>query len=411
MSNPINIPSTLLNEQSVIAAILDDSDSYAEAADFLTLADFSVTEYSKAWEWMTELFAASRPVTLQSLAQSYSQTPYWQKVRDAISLAPGTSGATRHAASVLADRAALRRAVAALLDATEAAAASNTFHEARPRLEGLLMGVFADSGRRDIIHISEAVERILDQRRNPNASTKQFKTGFPTLDCMTKGGPREKHLMIIAGKSGEGKTTLALNILSNMAEIGIRCGVFSLEMDAEELARRAIFSLSRRFPDFDTVCQKVSDLNIHISDNPDRTVESVRAAVKLMVMKHKIQVIALDYIQLLGTIPGKENRERQVANMSRALKIAAKESGVFIMALSQLNEEGQLRESRAIEQDADEVLYVLQDNGSHYLWLTKNRHGAKHGNVAQMVDKVEDEGIPLWFDAENFRFEETERKP
>lgn len=406
MSSELKIPQTLTNEQAVIAAILDDGDSFAEAADFLTLSDFSTKEFAKCWEWMTELFAASRPITLFSLSQSFSQTPQWKEVQSAISSAPAAAGHARHAASVLADRAALRRAVAALMTATETAAACNTFHEARPQLEGLLMGVFADSGRRDMIHISEAVENIKYQIAHPSVAPKQFQTGFETLDKMTKGGPREKHLMILAGKSGEGKTTMAINIITNIAANGIKCGVFSLEMDAEELTRRAIWSLSRRFPDFNLVCDKVAALDIHISDTPDRTVESVRAAIKLMVMRHQVKVIALDYLQLLGTIPGKDNRERQVANMSRALKIAAKESGVFIIALSQLNEEGQLRESRAIEQDADEVLYVIKSSGDHYLWLTKNRHGAKHGNVAEMVEKVEDEGIPLFFDAENFRFEE-----
>lgn len=412
MITDLQIPQTLENEQAVIAAVLDDRNGFAEALQILTPADFTVVPLATAWRWMNELFASSRPVTMIAMAQSYSQTPEWKSVKDAIACVPHSTGHIQHAAATLADRAALRRAVVAFMRATEKAAAANSFLEARPHLETMLMEVFSDAGRKDIVHIADVVRGIREQIANPGEAVKQFRTGFPSLDAMTKGGPREKHLMVIAGKSGEGKTTLAENIICNMAQDGVRCGIFSLEMDAAELTRRAIFSFSRSHPDFDAACEKVSGLEIHISDNPDRTVESIRAAIRLMVLRHRVQVVAVDYLQLIGSTQVKgESRERQVANMSRQLKVAAKESGVLVLALSQLNEEGQLRESRAIEQDADEVLYVTQTDGSHYLWLTKNRHGAKHGNVSQMLEKMEDEGIPLWFDKENFRFTETQRKP
>ena len=411
----IRIPSTADSERAVIAAILDNGDGYADAAEIVSAQDFTVKEYQTAWSWMSDLFASSRPVNLISMSQSFSQTPDWRGVRDALACEQSSGAAVKHLAATLSDRAALRRAVAALMRACEGASKANTFHEVRPSLEALLMGVFADTGKRDIIPISKAVQEIQDLMANPGSAVRQFRTGFPSLDAMTKGGPREKHLVVIAGKSGEGKTSLAMNLLANMANDGVRCGVFSLEMDAHELTRRAIFSAARGESDeaFMRACEEVSGMQIHIADNPDRTVESIRAAIRLMVMRYQVQVVAVDYLQLIGAAPQKgETRERQVANMSRQLKIAAKESGVLVIALSQLNEEGQLRESRAIEQDADGVVYVYKPDGDngHYLWLTKNRHGAKHGNVSQMVECAESEGIPLYFDARNFRFTEIPKK-
>ena len=116
--------------------------------------------------------------------------------------------------------------------------------------------------------------------------------------------------------------------------------------------------------------------------------------------------MVVDYIQLIGVGPTKDSRERQVANMSRSLKLAAKENGMAVIALSQLNDDGQLRESRAIEQDADGVIYIVAKDDDHYLWIQKNRHGAKHGTISQMAEGVDRTGIELRFDKPNFRFTE-----
>ena len=405
----MKLPDTTPAESALMAAILDDGERYAEAFELLTDDDFSFGDFRIAWKWMGELFAAALPVNMMTLHQRYGQSDGWTGIRDTLARCPA-GGIVRHCAAILADKAALRRSVAALDRARAAASECATFLEARSALEGIMAQILADTGRKDTVHVRDVVDRIKARMANPGTASRQYQTGFPTIDRMTKGGIKEKHLVIVAGKSGEGKTTLATNILTNMAQNGVRVGMFSLEMDAEELTSRAAFSYARAVPDVMACLDKVARMEIHISDAPDRTVESIRAAIRLMVMRHNVQVVAVDYLQLIGTTGGsKDSRERQVASMSRQLKMAAKESGVGVIALSQLNEEGQLRESRAIEQDADIVLYVIKPEMDTFrLWLTKNRHGAKHGNVSEMMDGAVKDGVKVLFDAENFRFSESE---
>jgi replicative DNA helicase len=126
----------------------------------------------------------------------------------------------------------------------------------------------------------------------------------------------------------------------------------------------------------------------------------------MMIMRHNVKVCVVDYLQLIGT-DGQErdSRERIVAGMSRLLKVTAKETGCCIIALSQLNEAGELRESRAIEQDADVVLYVIDnEDGDVFLRVTKQRGGESHGPMKRLKD--DDPGIPLRWHKENFRFSE-----
>lgn len=401
------LPDTVPNEQAVIGSILDDGEGYAEATQILTERDFTYQPLATAWRWMGELFANSRPVTMIALTQAYGQSPQWKDVAEAMATANTAAGHIQHAAATLADRASLRRATVAFMRAAERAAASQSFADARPALEKLLMAVFEDTSRRDMVGIREVVKSIQEKAGQPKEEVTVFATPFPTLNRTLRGGFRKKHLAVIGGKSGGGKTTIAENILCHMAANGIRCGVFSLEMDREELTQRALDSYSANVPDFAERCRKVADLPIFISDTPDRTADSIRAAIRLMVLRYRVQVIAVDYLQLIGTPAGdRDNRERQVAKMSRTLKIAAKESNVLILALTQLNEDGEIRESRAVRMDADEVLYIVRAEADYFLWVDKNRHGPSHGDVGDIPDHLSDRGIPLNFNPEAFLFTE-----
>ena len=406
----IQLPDTFANEQAVIGSILDDGEGFAEATQLLTERDFTFQPLATAWRWMGELFANSRPVTMIALSQAYGASPQWRDVAEALAGAQTAAGHIQHAAATLADRASLRRATRAFVMAAERAAASESFADARQSLEKLLMAVFEDTSRRDMVGIKEVVQSIRERANQPKEQPKVYATPFPTLNRILRGGFRAKHLAVIGGKSGGGKTTIAENLLCHMAASGIRCGVFSLEMDREELTQRALDSYAPDVPDFAERCRRVADLPIYISDTPDRTADSIRAAIRLMVLRFRVSVIAVDYLQLIGTPAGdRDNRERQVAKMSRTLKIAAKESGVLVIALTQLNEDGEIRESRAVRMDADEVLYIVKAEDEHYLWVDKNRHGPSHGEVSQIPDHLAERGIPLEFNPEAFRFTEKQK--
>jgi len=398
---------TTNSETALIASVFDDPKAFAHCSQFIGLEHFSHPELAAAWGWLGEMFAKSAPLSEFAMCERYRNHRLFPAYEETMSKGKGgTVGYAHHYAEELLDLWRLRKTVSTQQRVLERALRATSFRSVKPEIEAALMEVLEEGGKTDVEHIEKPAARVLDALQNPGPKKRRFRTGFPKLDSMIAGGIGEKHLVIIAGRTGGGKTTLAMNILTNMADDGVPCGVFSLEMDSDDLATRAALSISRRCTDAVDAFQKIGGLPIWVTDHPDRTADSIRAAMRLMVLRHGIKVVMVDYLQLIGAGPTRDNRERQVADMSRTLKLAAKENAVAVIALSQVNESHQLRESRAIEQDADGVLYITSSEDEYFLWLTKNRHGASHGNVAKMEENAHIDGIKVRFDKQNFRFTE-----
>jgi replicative DNA helicase len=204
-------------------------------------------------------------------------------------------------------------------------------------------------------------------------------TGLSDLDKLTDG-MHGGEMIVIAGYPGAGKSAIAMNIAENAAvEQKLPVGVFSLEMKAKRLVLRMLASrgrvnlrnirdgylAERDFPKLTAAAAKLSRANMHFSDLSDMTISEMRAKARQMVQQHGIKLFVLDYIQLV-TAPGEkdQNREREVATISRGIKQMALEFDVPVIALSQLNEEGKMRESRAIGQDADTVWILKAEENS-----------------------------------------------
>ncbi|MDB6133627.1 MAG: replicative helicase [Verrucomicrobiales bacterium] len=169
--------------------------------------------------------------------------------------------------------------------------------------------------------------------------------------------------------------------------------------------------------------ETVRNLPLWVDSTSNITARGIASKIKLLHSRHGIRVFVVDYLQLLGSEGGsRDSRERIVADMSRTLKITAKELDVVVIALSQVNADGELRESRAVEQDADVVLHVvdmpdkIQDPGNprgpkidgpdyeFFLRVSKQRGGEAHGPIGRV--RGENPGIPLRFHKTNFRFSE-----
>lgn len=400
------LPNTLDNEISVIASAMQAPDTFAEISQIVTLLDFSNDTLYAAFGWMLDLFAKKRPVDMWTIHQAKKDAPEFAAFREIMQAAPPVLyGSGAHSAAILADRAALRRTILSLQKAIDAAGMAGSYADAKMGVEAVLMEAMSHQASREIKSVREAVADIRADAAKGPLGDFRFATGFRALDKMTSGGFGQSHLIIVAGPTSAGKTTLATNILTNIAESGVGCGAFSLEMSTRELVLRMGLSAQNLGCGEDPL-SKIEGLPVWITDRPDRTIESIRGAIRLMVLRYGIKVIMVDYLQLITPTNPKDNRERQVAECSRQLKIAAKESNVVLLALSQVNEEGRMRESRAVEQDADAILHIVTGQGRHYLWLSKNRHGPKHGPISEIENKVEDEGIPLDFHDQNFRFTE-----
>lgn len=247
------------------------------------------------------------------------------------------------------------------------------------------------------------VADIEDMLANPSRAPR-YRTGFQTLDTMLKGGMTGGQLAIIAGRTGGGKTVLAMNLAVQMALDHAGVAVFSLEMSDTDLLMRCILSEGRVHGDAGAF-EIVRKLPLYVDATSNVNVRTIAAKIRIMASRKGVKIVIVDYLQLIGTeANNRESRERLVADMSRRLKIAAKENNVVVIALSQVNADGELRESRAVEQDADIVLQVLDDDEGEewFIRVCKQRGGAAHGPRSRM--KEEDPGIPVRFIKESSRF-------
>jgi replicative DNA helicase len=208
-------------------------------------------------------------------------------------------------------------------------------------------------------------------------------SGFAYLDNLT-GGFQQSDLIIIAGRPSQGKTALALSIARNAAvEHGIPIGIFSLEMASQQLVLRLLAAEARvnahalrtgrlsdeEWPKLSTKCHRLAEAKIFIDDTPALGILELRAKARRLKAEHNIGMVIVDYLQLMQGPRDAENREKEISMISRSLKALAKELGIPVIALSQLSRAvearsgrrpvlSDLRESGAIEQDADVVIFV-----------------------------------------------------
>lgn len=236
-------------------------------------------------------------------------------------------------------------------------------------------------------------------------------SGFRLLDEIT-GGFRNGQLIVIGAPTKGGKTTVAMNMAMRTADVDNNpVGIISLEMSKGELMDRLIasksgadLSLLTKAGEIDKQlmsriaqgASQIAKLPIWIRDESSLNCLQLRAAVRRMVAVHNVKMVVVDYIQLLEPTNTKDSRERQVAEASRTLKTLAKELGIVIIALTQLNSDGASRESRAIEHDSDLFLTISQDEKDQDSWFLNIK-------LARACPRA---SIPLTFRSEYLRFDE-----
>lgn len=284
------------------------------------------------------------------------------------------------------------------------------------------------TGEKDIkTLVDSAIEKMEEVWRNKGAIT-GFPTGLIDLDRLTYG----LHLgevTVLAGFPGTGKTSMAMNIAEKaMLDLGMKVGVFSLEMTAESLVRRFICSHARinmrdiannlltpeAFVGLSRSASAIKKASIYFNDDSDMSVYQLRAKCRRMKQDHGLDFVIIDYMQLLtasGGVRKVESRQQEVADISRGIKGMARELNIPVLALSQLNDDGKLRESRAIGQDSDNVwvLCVEEDEDLMQMELpvtlrvNKSRNGPigavellfrKRFTRFESVSKIDQKDIP-----------------
>jgi len=389
-------PHSVEAEQSVIGGLLLDNRAWDRIGDILVADDFYRREHRLIFNAIASLCEESGPadvVTVSERLQKNGDIDAAGGLSYLASVANNTPSAANIVAytNIVRERSVLRQLLRAASDITSA-----TYQpEGRGATELLdfaekrVLDISEKGPRRGEVKpiaklLSEAVDRIDNLFRSQSAIT-GVSSGFMDLDEKTSGLQRSD-LIIIAGRPSMGKTSLAMNIVENAA-VGhkMKAAVFSMEMPGSQLAMRMMSSLGRinahrmrtgklNDDDWPRLTSAVSLLNeapIFIDDTPGLTTLDLRARARRIKREHGLDMIVVDYLQLM-TGGGEENRATEISNITRGLKNLAKELNVPVIALSQLNRSvesrndkrpvmSDLRESGAIEQDADLILFVYRD--------------------------------------------------
>ncbi|MCH8866364.1 MAG: replicative DNA helicase [Proteobacteria bacterium] len=391
-------PNSIEAEQSLLGGLMLDHESWDKIADVVTVHDFYRKDHRLIFAAIASLCDAANPCDVVTVSEHLDNRGELEEsggLEYLATLANETPGAAnaRAYAKILRERSMLR----ALISAGNEISGSAFSTEGRSATELVdaaerLVFEIAESGSRGrsgfkaLKHIlPDAVDRI-DVLHQSEGNITGIPTGFTEFDKLT-AGLQPGDLIIIAGRPSMGKTTLAVNIAENAA-IGskIPTALFSMEMPAQQLAFRMISSLGRvdqthlrtgTFPDEDwsrinTAVQLMSEAPIFIDDTPGLSPTEIRARSRRLQREHGLGLIVVDYLQLMSIPGSNENRATEISEISRSLKALARELSVPIIALSQLNRSveqrtdkrpvmSDLRESGAIEQDADLIIFIHRE--------------------------------------------------
>ncbi len=394
-------PHSVEAEQSVLGGLLLDNSAWDKIGDLMTEADFYRHDHRLIYRHISKLIENSKPADVITVAESLETGGELQNVGGLAylgTLAQNTPSAAniRRYAEIVRERAVLRKLVEVGNGIAESAF-SPRGRNAKDLLDEAEAKVFeiAEAGARGqqgFIGIqpllTKVVERIDDlfQSDNPSDIT-GIPTGFGDLDQKTSG-LQPGDLIIVAGRPSMGKTAFSLNIAENVAiDYGAPVAVFSMEMAGTQLVMRMMGSVGRldqhkvrtgRLQDDDWqkltyAVGKLNDAPIHIDETAALTALEVRARARRLHRQYgKLGLIVIDYLQLMSASSHGENRATEISEISRSLKALAKELNVPVVALSQLNRSleqrpnkrpvmSDLRESGAIEQDADLILFIYRD--------------------------------------------------
>ena len=382
----------------MLGALMLNNDAWFDVSDIVIAADFYRPQHRIVFEAMETLSRDSQPLDAVTVSETLQSRGLLEKAGGIAYLAElvdGTPGAGNVAAyaRIVRDRSTVRKVIAA----------ANRIVDKAFMREGRSDEELLDYAEQEIFEISEdraksdgpqevnplldgAVHRVTELSRNKGAIT-GLATGFADLDRMT-AGLQKADLIVVAGRPSMGKTSLAMNMVEHAIMNGESPSlVFSLEMPADQLVMRMLSSLARidqsrmRTGDLDdkdwdrftAAVAQLRDKPLHIDDAAALTPNEIRARARRVARQHKgLGLIVVDYLQLMRGSGQPENRTNEISEISRSLKALAKEMRCPVIAVSQLNRAletrsnkrpimADLRESGAIEQDADIILFIYRD--------------------------------------------------
>jgi replicative DNA helicase len=389
------LPHNLEAEKCVLGAILINNQAFNQAAEVIDAQDFFRDAHRRIFEKMVGLTDRSEPVDLVTLKDELSRTSELDEVGGPAYIAALTDGVPRSAnieyyARIVKEKSTLRRLIQSANDVL--VRAYDAEEDADDQLDEAERSIFQIAEHRlrvGFVPLSELVGssyQIIEKLQEHKGLVTGVPSGFVDLDELTSGF-QKSDLVIVAARPSMGKTSFVLNVALHCGiEAGKTVGVFSLEMSKEQLFIRMLTSEARidahRFrggflsdTDYERLAAasaRLHDAKVFIDDSPAVGILEMRAKARRLKLEHGLDLLVVDYLQLMQGRGRFDNRQQELASISRALKILAKELDVPIIALSQLSRAPEargdhrpqlsdLRESGALEQDADVVLFIFRE--------------------------------------------------
>ena len=386
------LPFSLIAEQSLLGAVLVDPESFNEVADLVAVTDFYMEEHQQIYSAMHELFLTSRDIDVVTLIDMlvqkgiYTKSGGEQYIRTIAEVVPNALNVKDYA-RIVKDKSVLRQLIGACEEVTDVAySEQDDVAHVLDSAENKIFAIAQGKDTKNFRHIREVIGDVYAHLHEMNVNKGEAQgttTGFTGLDRML-AGMGDSDLILVGARPGMGKTSFCLNIGTNVAaQTGKTVCMFSLEMSAEQLVNRIISSEAMvdsyamrtgdlKDEDWENIAIATSRLakcDILIDDTAGITATGMKA--KLRRVKN-LGLVVIDYLQLMQGDSRNDNRVQEVAEISRAMKLMAKELNVPVICCSQLSRGPEsrndkrpmmsdLRESGSIEQDADVVLFLYRD--------------------------------------------------
>ena len=391
-----NPPHSREAEESVLGAVLLSEDAVNEVMDRIHPEDFYVPAHQAIFEGMRELFDTSQPIDAVTTSEVLRRKGELEKIGGVayltrlVDVVPSTSNIVYYA-GIVEEHAKRRELIRAGGTVTDIAFdIDEEIASVLDRAEQTVLAVAERRSSQALLEVGPMFNQVLEQieaLEELGSDLTGLSTGFVDLDKKL-AGLQPANLVVIAGRPGMGKSSLALNIATNAASTGKPIAIFSLEMSKEEIVQRILSSVGKvdsmklRSGQLGPLWQKVVDAAgkmykapIYIDDSPVVTVTDIRAKARRLKRRRGLSLVVVDYLQLMQAST-RENRQQEISEITRNLKNLARELEVPIIAVSQLNRSlearedkrprlSDLRESGSIEQDADVVMFIYRHEYYH----------------------------------------------
>lgn len=440
-------PQALEVEKAVLGALMIDKDAYLVISELLRPESFYEPRHQKIFDAVRQLSMNERPIDVLTVTEQLSKNGVLEEIGGPgyiaeLSSRVATSANLEYHANIVAEKYISRQ----LITYTSTIGKKAFDETCDPKdviaeAESMLFDIAQTNVKKDYVHVSpliKEVSQIMMAASKNNGDVTGISTGYKRLDDLTSGW-QSSDLVIIAGRPAMGKTAFALSMAKNIAaDQNVPMAFFSLEMSGVQLVNRLIANTceiegmkilngslnAEEWERFDKRIQHLIDAPLYIDDTPGLSVFELRTKAMRLVREHKVQLIMVDYLQLMNANGMRFNsRQEEVSTISRSLKILAKELNIPVIALSQLNRgleartgaDGKrpmlsdLRESGAIEQDADMVIFVHRPEK---FGLTQGPNGEDYLGKAEIIIAKHRKGatdtVLLDFKGEYTRFENPE---